>query len=334
MKKKRCFSHLDQIKRDRLEALWQAGHKQKDIAKILKVDKSTVSREINGRKKKNGVYDAETAQHKARVKRLCSKYQGMKIEENKEFKNIVIEELEKFRSPDEISGRLRRETGQVVGKDAIYKWLYSNRGQRYCHLLCSKRYKKKKQDRLPQREMIKGITPLFLRPNVENYNHGEGDTLVSPKRFQTSVSIFAVCEKSSQLLWGNKTTNLKPATIAKTAKMIVGKLNLDTLTLDRGQENRDHFDMNINTYACDAHSPWQKPHIECNFGLLRRWFIPKKTDLRKISDIRLQEYFHILNSKYRKSLGYKNAYEVALERGIIKTLPKLLSEKVAFEGRI
>lgn len=287
MKKRKNFNHLNQTKRDRLEILLRMKHKQKDIAEVLKVDKSTISREIKNNQRKNGIYDSNTAQHKAQVKRLYSKYQGMKVEEDKELKKKVIDGLEGCHSPDEIAGRLSKETGQVVGKDAIYKWLYSNRGQQYCRYLCSKKYKKKKQKKLPKREMIKGITPLFLRPNGENYHHGEGDTLVSPKKFKTSVSIFVICEKKSRLLIGRKTPNLKPSVVAKTAETIVSELNLDTLTLDRGQENRNYFEMGIDVYACDAHSPWQKPHIECNLGLLRRWFIPKKTDLRKISDVQL-----------------------------------------------
>ncbi len=303
----------------------RSGCKQKEIAKVLKVDKSTISREIKNRKRKNGVYDADTAEHKARVKRLYSKYQGMKVEENKGLKKAVIEGLTELRSPDEIAGRLKG-----VGKDAIYKWLYSIRGQRYCCFLCSKRHRRKKQARLPKREMIKRRIPLFLRPEGENYNHAEGDAFLSPKKLGTPVSVFVVCEKSSQLLVGQKIPNLKPATVSSAAKNITKDFNFDTLALDNGQENRDHLNMGVDTYFCDVNSPQQKPHVECNIGLMRRWFIPKKTDLRKISDTQLQEYFHILNSKYRKSLNYRSAYEVALERGIIKSLPV----EVAFEGRI
>lgn len=326
---------MDEYKRDRMEILLRSSCKQKDIAAVLKVDKSTVSREKNRRKRKNGVYDAETAQHKARVKRLYSKYQGMKVEGNPDLKKTIIEELEKFRSPDEIAGRLKREKGIIIGKDAIYKWLYSVFGQRYCSYLCSRRHRRKKQTKKTKREIIKHRIPLFLRPNGENYHHAEGDCFVSPKKLKTNTSVFVVCEKRTQFLSGRRMPNLKPAVVALTARTIISSLNLDTLTLDNGQENREHLMMGINSYFCDPHSPWQKPHVECNIGLIRRWFIPKKTDLRKIDDIQLQEYFHILNSKYRKSLNYRNAYEAALERGIIKSLPSSLSVmEVAFEGRI
>ena len=52
-KKRKHFSHITQKKRDRIEDLLDDGVKQIEIAKILKVDKSTVSRELK-RKRKNG----------------------------------------------------------------------------------------------------------------------------------------------------------------------------------------------------------------------------------------------------------------------------------------
>ncbi|MFH1232521.1 MAG: helix-turn-helix domain-containing protein, partial [Patescibacteria group bacterium] len=47
----------NQQKRDRIEALRNEGHNQKEIARILKVDSGTISREIKKRKRKNGYYD-------------------------------------------------------------------------------------------------------------------------------------------------------------------------------------------------------------------------------------------------------------------------------------
>lgn len=85
MKKK--YKHLTQKERYRIEALLLGGHKQKTIAKILKVDESTVSREIQRNRRKirrkggtiSGDYKATVAGQKAYVRRKYSKYQGKKI---------------------------------------------------------------------------------------------------------------------------------------------------------------------------------------------------------------------------------------------------------------
>ena len=103
------YQHLDFRSRDRIEALWRAGHIQKEISEILEVHKSTVSRELSKHEQLDGNYRASNAEHKARIKRGNSKYQGMKIERNPNLKKFIIQELMKKRSPDEITGRMKKE---------------------------------------------------------------------------------------------------------------------------------------------------------------------------------------------------------------------------------
>ena len=319
-KKKRRFRHLNQFDRDRIEALVTAGHKQEEIAKILDFDASAISREVNKRKRKNGIYSAKTAQHKAQQKRSESKHRGMKVEAYLELRKQIIRGLKKHRSPDEIAGRMKKE-GQFprIGANAIYKWLYSAWGQAYCHLLCTKRYRKHKQEKKTKREMIPGRIPLGKRP--KHGIHAEGDLFVSPTKTGSQNSGAVICVPDSKLLAGAMIENKKPASMKQAVKNIVSNLDIDDLTFDNGIENKEHKQFGLPVYFCDPHHPWQKPHVENGIGLIRRWFIPKKTDLKKIPENRFQNYLHILNGKYRKSLGYKSAYEVSLERGIIQKIP-------------
>ena len=324
------FKHLAQSDRDRIQSLLRRRHKQVEIAEVLKVNKSTVSREIDKRKRKNGIYDATTAEHKAYVKRLRSKYQGMKIESNSELKKHIISELINNRSPDEISGRMKEEKlSFYAGKDAIYKWLYGSYGQTYCRYLCTQRYRRKeyKKDKA-QRTLIPDRISVTERPEDINLIHGEGDTIVSPKKAQTTASIAAVCVPKTKYLCGSKIPNLKPKNMQNAVtEKINNQICLDTLTLDNGIENRNHKQFGIPTYFCNPHSPWQKPHIENGILLLRRWRIPKGTDLSKITEEELQAHFDFLNHKYRKSLGYKSAFEVSMELGILKSIDKKSNSK-------
>lgn len=318
--KRKKFRHLDQSDRDRIEALLRAKHQQKEIAEILKVNKGTISREVNRRKRKNGYYDATTAQTKAKAQRAASKYQGMKIEEYPELRKRIISGLKENRSPDEIAGRMKEEkVAPRVSTNAIYKWLYSNWGQAYCRYLCTRRYKKRKQQKKTKREMIPDRISLEKRP--EKGKHAEGDLFVSPTKTGTQRSGALICVLETKLLFGTMIGNKKPATMTQAVKKIMLKVSIDDLTLDNGIENRDHKQFGIDTYFADPHSPWQKPHVENSIGLLRRWFIPKKTDLRNVSEEQFQGYLDILNNKYRKSLGYRSAYEVSLKQGIIQKIP-------------
>jgi len=319
-KRRRHFRHLNQFGRDRIEAMIDSNQSQEQIAKILEFDAASISREIRKRKRKNGVYSAKTAQHKAQVKRSNSKYQGMKIEKYPELRRQIIRGLKKRRSPDEIAGRMKKENQAIrVGTNAIYRWLYSVWGQAYCHLLCTKRYRKRKQKRSAKREMIPNRISIRERP-VRGI-HAEGDLFVSPTKTGSQNSGAIICIPESKLLVGTMIENKKPASMKAAVQAIVSDLNVDDIAFDNGIENRDHEQFGLPAYFCDPHSPWQKPHIENGIGLLRKWFVPKKTDLKKFPERRFQKCLHILNGKYRKSLGYKSAYEVSLECGIIKKIP-------------
>lgn len=175
--------------------------------------------------------------------------------------------------------------------------------------------------------MIPNRVHISKRPVEYGLIHTEGDTAVSPKKSGSKHAAAFVTEISSKLLLGARTKNLQPSVVSKAMKKSMVNLNADTMTLDNGIENKRHKDIGIPTFFCDPHAPWQKPHIETNIGLLRRWFVPKGTDWRTVSERKLQKYLYSINSKYRKSLGYKSSYEVAYEKGILKTLP----EGVAFE---
>lgn len=339
-KKKRHFRHLNQSDRDRIQALLSSGHKQEEIAEILDFDPGAISREIKKRKTKNGKYFSAVAQHKARVKRSNSKAQGMKVEAHPELRERIINELKskQHRSPDEIAGRLKLEgIAPRVSAKSIYRWLYSRWGQQYCCHLCTRRYKRKKQkENKTKREMIPNRKSIHLRP-VEGI-HAEGDLFVSPTKTHTQRSGAVFIIPDTKLVAGAMIENKKPASFKRAVKEKTKEINMDDLTLDNGIENREHEQFGVNTYFCDPHSPWQKPHVEGVIGLIRRWFIPKRTDLKDVSEDQLQEYFYILNNKYRKSLGYKSAYEVSVERGIIQKKPafsgEILTAKVAFQCKI
>lgn len=323
------FRHLDFRARDRIEALWRAGHTKKEISQILEVHKSTVSRELINRKQLDGNYRASNAEHKARIKRGNSKYQGMKIERNSDLRKFIIQELMKKRSPDEIAGRMMKEgRNPRVNKDAIYKWLYSSFGERYTKHLCTKRKKKKFQKKTAKREMIPNRIGLEWRP--EAGRHAEGDTFVSPRSSGSKAAVAIIGLKEERYLSARKISDMKTESLKQAVWNIQTEMIFDTLTLDNGIENREHEQFGTDTYFCDAHAPWQKPFIEQSIGLIRRWEIPKGTDLNNVSEERLRECIEFLNNKYRKSLGYLSAREVAERNGILKNI----NRRVALQGRI
>lgn len=323
-KKRKHFSQINQRARDRIEGLLDDGVLQKETAKILKVDKSTVSRELK-RRRKNGKYNADTAERKALVKRENAKYQGMKIEANPELKKRIIKELKSKRSPDEIAGRMKVEKiCPRVGTVATYKRLYSSFGQRYCKYLRTQRRRKRPQKNKTKRHIIPNTVRIEGLPlgaaNRTRYGHYEGDTFGSPKKSGSKKSGALVCEKKSKFILGRKIPDMKPDSVKTAICSIEKEVKMKTVTMDRGIENAKHEQFETAACFCDPSSPWQKPLVEGTIGLLRRWFWPKGTNLSKVSNKKFQENIGIINNKHRKSLRYRSALEVAREHGILKSL--------------
>ena len=309
--------HLDFRARDRIESLWRVGHKQKEIAEVLGVHKSTVSREIRLRKKENGEYKADVAEHKALVKRENSKYQGMKIEQNQWLRRHIVREMKKYRSPDEIAGKMREEKWSVrVSGDAIYRWLHSSFGQRYCKYLCTKRYRKKPHSDAPKRQIIPNMVSIHNMPADPGFVT-EGDTFLSPKKVSKTSAVLVVW-RETKLLKGELVKSLRPIHTTRVMKKIHSENKSDLMILDQGGENREHEKFGVMTAFCDKACPRQKPLIENSIGQLRRWWWPKGTDLSKISPEEFQEKLEIMNNKYKKSLQYRSANEVSRTYGILK----------------
>ena len=117
-------------------------------------------------------------------------------------------------------------------------------------------------------------------------------------------------EKNGPALAGHGAAAVRDA-IARTITTLPAQL-WRSLTWDQGAEMAQHAQLRVDTglvvYFCDPHSPWQRGTNENTNGLLRQYF-PKGTDLSAHRAADLAAVALALNTRPRKTLGWRTPAE-------------------------
>jgi IS30 family transposase len=267
---------------------------------------SSVSEEISNNSV-NGSYDPHKADQKASVKRINSKYQGKKINEDIHLQEYIIDKLKRKWNPDEISGRMKKNKKPFyASKTSIYEWLYSVYGQRYCKYLYSKRYtKEKREEKKPERYIIPNRIGIEMRPKHINKRkqcgHTEADTIVLGKKGKGAISVLV--ERACRYIDATKLYTMKPLESALAVNTMMQNKQVRSTTMDNGIENRYHELLSVPAYFCDPYSSWQKGAVE-NANKMIRGYIPKGTNISKVSEQKIKHIINMMNNKPRKILNY------------------------------
>jgi IS30 family transposase len=246
-------------------------------------------------------------------------------------------------SPEQISNRLRLDfpddESMRVSHEAIYQSLYvQGRGALRRELtVCLRTGRALRVPRARARRRGKGFVSeevmISRRPAEASDRavpgHWEGDLILglSSSAIGTLVersSRFAMLlhlpptdgcdgprEKDGPALSGHGAEAVRDA-IAAAIATLPAQLRR-SLTWDQGIEMAYHAQLRVDTgvpvYFCDPHSPWQRATNENTNGLLRQYF-PKGTDLARHDASDLAAVAAALNSRPRKTLGWRTPAEV------------------------
>jgi len=310
----------DLVKAERLEiAILKARqYSLRRIAGVMERSPNTISYEIQVNRV-NGEYNPHKAHIKAQVRKKYRRFQYSKIEKYPEIKVIIIKKLEAHWNPDEIAGWLKdNQPTLYVSKSAIYNWLHTGRGDRYCGLLYSERHYRKKHTKKTKRVLIPNRIGIENRPlgatNRTRYGHHEADTIVSRKGGTGAVLVLTERKSRYVQIW--KLSDLKPAGVSTRLRGVKNTLKINSITFDNGIENIYHQNIGVPTYFCDPYSSWQKGAVE-NVNKMIRRYIPKGTDLVTVSQTKLDLIAQRINQKPRKILGYRSALTVAKAGGVL-----------------
>lgn len=312
---------LKLVERLEMKILLEKGYSLRAIARSMDRSPNTIAYEVEVNGGRTG-YDPHHADQYARTRKKDTRREWSKIEHNPGLRAYIINGLQAHWNPDEISGRMKEDKKPYyASKTAIYEWLRTVYGQRYCAQLYSWRYYKKKQVKKTERVMIPervSIDERFLgADNRTRFGHWEDDTIVSRKGCSGGLSVGY--ERKSRLVLATKVTSMSTSEHMEVVKRQISNYKTLSITFDNGIENKQHKTLGVPTFFCEPYSSWQKGGVENANKMIRRYF-PKGTNFRTVSQRAVDRAVALINNKPRKILGYRTALEVSSACGMMKSI--------------
>jgi IS30 family transposase len=318
----RRYRQLCLEERCSIARLHQEGRSIRQIATALDRAPSTIAREIKRNSSLQQGYKPGYAQEQARARR----WTGSRLERDEALRVTVLDKLALGWSPEQVAGYLRQCANPIyISHETIYRFIYAQiartkdyRWRRYLPRSKSKRGWRGRKGGSSVRTIQYRI-PIHQRPcEIETRKtpgHWEADLMLFTTYGQ---AILAIHERYSRLLVLYQQPN-------KAAKPVVDHLIgmlaslpkplRKSITFDNGSEFSAHYELtrtlDMQTFFCDPHSPWQKGGIENAIGRMRK-NLPRKTDLAALSQDQLSSLARNYNHTPRKCLDFKSPAEVFL----------------------
>jgi len=308
----RTYHQLTQAQRYQIFALKKTKHSLSEIAAVIGVHKSSVSRELRRNRGKRG-YRPQQAQELAlgrsskSVPRLTAKVWA-----------VVEKLLRQDWSPEQISGRLKKEQGICISHEWIYQYILADKqasGDLYKHLRCQKK-RRKRYGKYDRRGKLPNCRSIEERPAIVNARKRLGDwevdTIIGRKHKQAIVTLTE--RKSRFTLLGKISRRTAQAVRKQVCRLLLPVMDqAHTLTSDHGKEFAEHEQiaerLNLKFYFAHPYAAWERGTNENTNGLLRQYF-PKKSAFLTISNTEIKQAMSRLNFRPRKSLRFKTPFEV------------------------
>ncbi|NQU30105.1 MAG: IS30 family transposase [Anaerolineae bacterium] len=295
------------------------GLSLREIANLLHRAASTICREVSRNGGRTG-YRAVQADANAFINALRPK--PCLLAGHKVLRDLVANKLLLEWSPAQISGWLRLEyrydATMQISHETIYKSLFIQaRGvlkrELISHLRSNRTMRRGKTwttEGQPRGQII-GAVSISARPaEIEDRavpGHWEGDLISGSNNTHMATLVERTSRYVMLVKVAGKDTQSVVGALTKHIQSLPSGL-MHSLTWDRGSEMAQHKKLTLATsvdmYFCDPQSPWQRGTNENTNRLLRQYF-PKKTDLSIHSQRELNKVAERLNTRPRKTLGFK-----------------------------
>lgn len=299
------YKQLTSEQRSQIFALPQRKSPRKEIARIVGISESTLSRELKRNSGPSGNYIWFKAHQKAMARRR-------RTTANARLCPVLVWRireyiLEEQWSPRQIAGVLSRE-GIRVSHQSIYNLIHADTTGM---LAANTRHKLKYRRRPGKRAFpVANRTSIHQRPEEadgKRFGDFEMDLIVD----SYNHAILTIVERSTNMLFMARLKEGKKAKpLAKEVRRLLlpYKKYMHTITTDNGPEFAEHLqitkDLGVTVYFADPYASWQKGAIE-NTNKLIRQYIPKSANFDEFTDKRIMMIQKKINRRPREKLQFK-----------------------------
>ena len=338
--KQRSFKHISERERYQIEILLKEKRTPKEIGSILGKHKRTIERELaRGRVRMmrsdltyQEAYCADTAQTVTR-RNGQNKGAGLKIGHDHKLAAHIERKIRIDRySPDAVIGEIR-DKGLAFETSICTKTLYNYIDKEvFAHITnkdlpVKRARRKKRQQRVRVAYNNRKGASIEQRPEAaeyrEEYGHWEMDCVVSGKG---KAALLVLTERKTRKELIRKMADKTQQSVRKALDRIEREYGkhfkevFKTITVDNGSEFLNSTDLECSVrrpgiqrtciYYAHPYSAWERGSNENANKLIRR-FIPKGTNISKLTHKDIQRIEHWMNNYPRRIHGYKSANDMA-----------------------
>ena len=226
---------------------------------------------------------------------------------------MIREEL----SPEQIVGRSQREGQRVMNHETIYRWIWRDKrcgGTLWQHLRGARKRRRKRYGRYDSRGRLAGKKPIEQRPAVVASRGRIGDWEIDTMHGRGKACVVTVVERKTGLVRiGQIQRATKELTLERTVKLLwAERQRVKTITADNGTEFHNYRELEsilgTRVYFATPHHAWERGTNENTNGLIRQ-YLPKGTNLSRISQQQCDRIAEQLNNRPRLRLGFKTPNE-------------------------
>lgn len=322
----RRYLQLDLADRRRLHHLVERKVPINEMARQLGRHRSKIYREI----RRNTFHDRDLPQYSGYFSTVADdiskehRRRLRKLRRHPQLRELVIDRLKAYWSPEQIAGRLWADGLSLVRicAETIYRFVYGKEDfglGLYRYLPEARRKRRRRGSKRPRDGVFPAACRISQRPDFiddrSQFGHWEGDLLIFQRDLR-NANVTTLIERKSRytVMIKNHSRHSRPIMdkIVDTFAPLPGFAR-QSFTFDRGTEftafRALEAGIGARSWFCDPSAPWQKGAVE-NVNKRIRRFMPGDTDLAAVSQRHLIQLARHLNDQPRKCLNYRTPTEV------------------------